>query len=686
VSIRHYKKDYLKGHAGVELATPASPTLLEYEDPLKFWTEHPTENTLIDLTLFATGEFERPRGATEKQWRGPFSGRPQLIRQMAPTIKEICFGYSNESVRSLYAAFRIWWRLLDAVEKEAAERGQSMGRVEDVRLLQPMHCEFAHRSKMRQPKFNLFVSCANSILKNLDAPMLYWKALRNSTPKRHLPPEDQAHALRIALKQAWEEVRRAWARKDRLRAEGFVPQTDEEIDLLRHWRYFSEQQQASGKVLPTSAELYNGYTHTQFYDRTGMGVSIMRAIAFPTRWEVDAAFHLCLANTGWNPAVLYSLNAENKDQFLRPHHKDDRRYLLLGTKAKAGGKEQPVSGLWKTPWGPGRIIRDWMERVEPLRGQLMAEIMHARKKYAQMEQDGALPDDLSRQLKAIQTLEAGCRSVWLYVSAGGKILWLVQRDSGGHRLHGKQSTYLSVILDQINRERATRGKVPIPSVAQSDFRDIFATFLWRQSGGNLFVVMRLLNHARLTTTGLYVDNTILNTERDQQARTFLDHLFAELGKGRIDITILTHLQRHGAVTPEMEVRLQDFRALQRSRINVACKDPSHPPPEIQPKVNDRRLCASQRCLLCKPHAVILPESLPGVAMRLEELVAIQRAVSVETWLTSDYRQELSNGLDVLKLFPADDVRQARVRWAQAIETGGHHIPGLHRMADQKETA
>lgn len=276
--------------------------------------------------------------------------------------------------------------------------------------------------------------------------------------------------------------------------------------------------------------------------------------------------------------------------------------------------------------------------------------------------------------------------MWLYVSAGGEILWLAQRNSGGHRLHGKQSTYLSVILDQINRERATRDKVPIPSVAQSDFRDIFATFLWLQSGGNLFVVMRLLNHARLTTTGLYVDNTILNTERDQQARTFLDHLFAELGKGRIDITILTHLQRHGAVTPEMEVRLQDFRALQRSRINVACKDPSHPPPEIQPKVNGRRLCASQRCLLCKPHAVILPESLPGVAMRLEELVAIQRAVSVETWLTSDYRQELSNGLDVLKLFPADDVRQARVRWAQAIETGAHRIPGLHRMADQKETA
>ena len=243
-------------------------------------------------------------------------------------------------------------------------------------------------------------------------------------------------------------------------------------------------------------------------------------------------------------------------------------------------------------------------------------------------------------------------------------------------MNGKQASFLAVLIDQVNRERAMRGAIPIPSVAQSDFRDIFATFLWRQSGGNLFVVMRLLNHAHLATTERYVDNTILNAERDQQARTFLDHLFAELGKGRVDIAILTHLQRHGAVTPEMEARLHEFRALQRSRIGVACKDPTNPPTEIQPKTEGRRLCTPQRCLLCKPHAVILPESLPGVAMRVEELEAIQRAVPVETWLGSDYQQELSNGLDVLRLFPADDVRNARAFWENAIGAGAHRIPGL----------
>ena len=684
MSIRRYEKDHLKQHARIELVAPAQQSLPDHVDLLKFWTEHATERKLIDLTLFAEGESQRPRGATKKQWGGPFTGRPQLIHQMALTIKESCSGYTDESVRSLYGALRIWWRLLDAVEKAAEELGQPMDRVEDVRQLQPMHFEFALRDKMRQPKFNVFLSCANSILKNLGVPILYWNAPRSAAPKRDLPPEDQVHALRVRLKQVWEGVRRQWGQMAHLQAEGFVPQTKEESDLLRHWRYLAELQLKYAKVLPSPVELYNGASSSQFYERFGLSVSMMRAIAFPTRWDVDTAFHLCLANTGWNPAVLYSLNAEKHDQFLRSHHKDERRYLLLGMKAKAGGKEQPVSGLWKTPWGPGRIIRDWIERVEPLRKQLRSEVLHARQIYTEMKQRGASPDELSRQLDDIQTLEAGCRSVWLYVSAGGKILWLAQRDSGGHRINGKQASYLAVIIDQLNCERVLRDEVPIPSVAQSDFRDIFATFIWRQSGGNLFIVMRLLNHAHLATTERYVDNTVLNAEHDQQARTFLDHLFAELGKGRVDIVILTHLQRHGVVTPEMEERLHDFRTLQRSRMGIACKDPTHPPPEIQSKTNGRQLCTPQRCLLCKSHAVILPESLPGVAMRVEELEAIQRAVSMENWLASDYRQELSNGLDVLKLFSADNVKNARIRWAQAIETGDHHIPGLHRMINQKE--
>ena len=176
-------------------------------------------------------------------------------------MKEISFGYSNESVRSLYAAFRGWWRLLDAVENEAAEKGQEMTRVEDVRLLQPMHAEFALKIRMRQPKFNLFISCANSVRKNLGSPILYWKAPRAQTPRRDLPPENQVHALRVALKQTWEAVRRNWARLDGVRAEGFSPQSEEEARLLRHWLHFNAKQQANNRRSSRKLE-YRGATYS----------------------------------------------------------------------------------------------------------------------------------------------------------------------------------------------------------------------------------------------------------------------------------------------------------------------------------------------------------------------------------------------------------------------------------------
>lgn len=73
---------------------------------------------------------------------------------------------------------------------------------------------------------------------------------------------------------------------------------------------------------------------------------------------------------------------------------------------------------------------------------------------------------------------------------------------------------------------------------------------------------------------------------------------------------------------------------------------------------------------------MLPESVDGVAMRVEELKAIQKAISVEAWLTSDFPQELTNGLNALKIFPVNNVRVAIEKWAQAISSGTHRAPGM----------
>ena len=679
MSIRVYNKDHLRAHAGVDSATPDMIVPPESDDSLVFWTGHHTNNWKVDLRGFADGVSERPPGA-RIIWVA-YTGRPQLIHQLAPAIRDSLAGAAPRTASSAVDSLRSWWRVLDEVEAAAKKAQQSMARVDDVRHLTDVHSEFAHRKSMRRTAFHTFRAYVNTTRKALGASAVYWPAPEDPEPQRHLPPEDQAKGLRIALKRAWSDVLAQWALLDRLLTSDAEPEDPDHADLYRHARHFRHMQEKYGKPLPTPAELRDGIDPDNFTAITNLRMTTLRATCFPTRWDVDAAFHLCLANTGWNSATLFSLDATR--DILRTHPKDsarfvltDETYELVGKKARAGGKEQVVFGLWKTTSGPGFIVQTWLDRIAPLREILLKQLAAEKKYYAEITRNGAIEKDRARQFKTVQRLEIGCRSVWLYVDRYGEVQWLDERKPYGHTVEGARFSFLTLLINQLNVQRAARNELPISLCTPSDFRHIFAVYVWRQSGGNILAVQRALHHAHLSTSVTYLDNNILNAGKDEVVRSFMNHLFAELGAGRLDVTILAHLSKHGSVTPQMERRLKDYRALSRSRIAVACKDPRNPPSYIEPEPDGKSFCAIQRCLLCKSHAVILPESLTGIAQRVEELLAMEEGLPTETWLNSNFNGELQNGLAVLKLFPENEVAEERTRWKNAIVSGTHHIPGL----------
>jgi hypothetical protein len=148
----------------------------------------------------------------------------------------------------------------------------------------------------------------------------------------------------------------------------------------------------------------------------------------------------------------------------------------------------------------------------------------------------------------------------------------------------------------------------------------------------------------------------------------------ELDAGRVDLTILAHLYRHGELSPEQEKLLAQARTLPKSRMNVACKDARHPPSYI--KATNGEDCDVQRCLLCLENAVLLPESLDGICMRVEELRAVQGFLPIETWINDRYDIELKNNLTALRKFDLKQGLAARKKWAQAIACGEHYVPGL----------
>ena len=109
-------------------------------------------------------------------------------------------------------------------------------------------------------------------------------------------------------------------------------------------------------------------------------------------------------------------------------------------------------------------------------------------------------------------------------------------------------------------------------------------------------------------------------------------------------------------------------------MNVACKDSRHPPQHI--KATEGESCDVQRCMLCPKNAVLLPESLDGIAMRVEELRALQGFLPIETWVEEIYDIELKNNLMALRKYDLSQGLTARKKWAKAITTGDHYVPGL----------
>lgn len=616
MNIRQYNKDHLKDYERVELA-PFAHHAPEQENPLLFWTEHTieSENYLVDLRVFANGEYENP---SHGKWAGSFSGRPSLILQLAPALQAITLGVSANTAKRRKDSLRSWWRLLDALEASAAKVGEQISRVEDVRQLTELHRQWAHDQQMEINNFGQFVRVVNYTLATLGSPQLHWFSLESPKPKRHLPPEDHIKTIRIAMKQEWEKVQKRWQHADDLRSGISAPTIKEDELLLQHYRYYENMQQKVGKSYLNAEELADGKSKNKFTRRTNLTTSTMKDGFFPNRWDIDAAFHQCLSVTGWNPCTLLSLDATLN--FLRTHPKDvskfmltaphengessdeqDSVYELAGVKARAGGHEQIIFGLWKTKFGAGSIIKTLLARTATLRTQLQQNYTVEQARYKDMLRSGALAEDLAKQYLTMHKLAAGCRSVWLYAGKNG-IGWLSGRNTDTCvRLDGKNSSYLNALVHKLNIKRAERGLQPTEKLTSSDLRDAFALYVWRSTGGNILAVMRALQHRWVNTTVKYVDNNILNAEHNEKFLTFLNALFSELGQGRLDLTILAHLSRHGNVTEEMQQRLVEYRVLMKSRIHVACNDPYHPPEKIAPAfvADGKHGCPAQRCLLCK---------------------------------------------------------------------------------------
>lgn len=718
MSIRTYNKDHLKEHAGVALAAPVRVEAPQSGDPLVFWTHHEKEPCEVNLHPFAEGKNE----ANTPHHGGliflPFTGRPELILQLAPSIEEALSYAAKGTVDTYMNALREWWRVLDGVEAAATIANQPMTRVDDVRLLTHIHSDFAHRSGLQRQRFSTFRALVDTTRLAIGVRRTYWESPEEPDKLKHIPPQEQRNALRFAVRRACRSVLDRWAQCDRLDQSDTEPSDPQEAELWRNVKFMRNIQKKTGKTLPTPDDLYDVIPPWTLNGRGNFKLPLRESV-FPTHLDADSVWHLCVLNTGWNPSTLTSLDVTKK--FLFDHFKDDpndshrrfvlspQTYELVGRKERAGGNEQFVTGQWKTQDGPGHLIKTYLDRVEPLREVLNEQLAQERLKYEEMKD--ADYGARTAQFGKVKALEQGVRSVWLYLNRSGDISWLTNEPKRSGVVNGKQVNFLVKVSHSVNtqtdskwaKENARRSNVNarllainarrakrdrksfallapleplphIPHVTAKDFRLWFADYVYRASYGNMLNVKKALNHSRLVTSSGYTNTNILNQEASDAARRFLNILVEELDAGRVDLTILAHLYRHDTLTAEQEELLAQARTLPKSRMNVACKDARNPPSHIKATPDDD--CDVQRCLLCPENAVLLPESLDGIAMRTEELRALQGFLPIETWIEEMYEIELKHNLMALRKFDLNQGLAARKKWARAISSGEHYVPGL----------
>lgn len=114
MTLKNKNKNNLKDHAGLNLVAPVAAP--QSDNPLRFWTNHHTENTLVDLHEFEIGATKSANPNGGGSWGGAFSGRPKLIAELAPALQARLALAPLKTASGYTSALRKFFRLLDELD------------------------------------------------------------------------------------------------------------------------------------------------------------------------------------------------------------------------------------------------------------------------------------------------------------------------------------------------------------------------------------------------------------------------------------------------------------------------------------------------------------------------------------------------------------------------------------------
>jgi hypothetical protein len=692
VTIHKISKDHLPLRRA-ELSLVDSRELLQRTDnPLRFWTQHATKPCLVDLTDLDVGQENPKKPGAEDRWLGGYSGRPSLIHELLPAIKEKLIWATEKTCRGCIADLKSWWRLFDEMEAPSPNTTLVLAPTLSVRDLTHLHQQMAVQ-RFSPGTFSAFRSVADMTRRGLGMRPLAWNGPEALKPSRDIPTPAQSRVLFAHIKRAWFGAIDRWNLVDDMLAEKCAPANEEQAEWLLNAEYLHPL--LGLETFPTTETLKKlwkqetGKSEKTMW-RQGLAIDTMFAAFFPTAFEIRMGFHLALIGGGWNVQTLLDLPVNATAPlsecmpFLRNHPQDASRYIMTGYKER-GASDHLMQGDWKSDRSPGQVIRTIVERTWPLRLELVRLLRMAEQKLSELVAAHIDVVSVTEARLTVLELQRKCRSVWLYRTRTG--IQALHEES--YDKFERNTPILRIVIARINEHR-TANEDLIPRVRAGDFRDIFAEYVYRISGGSVLAVQKALGHRSPFTTAKYLDNKIINADSARTFVTYTNEMWAMcIASGRVDHTALRQIMEREHITPAQQLRLAEYRKLKKSRLGIGCKDPSRPPARLDPQFepDGRTLCTVHRCTLCLENAVIAPEALEGLAMRLAELQYLRSRMPIEHFCRGgevSWQTELENTGAALLGFEARLVQPTLDKWTRRIEEGEHRVPEFNGISQNTD--
>lgn len=619
----------------------------------------------------------------KKKWGGGFKGRPALADTIWPELQDHLLGRKPVVFNNTVASLRAFWRFLNDYEQQGFASVQQLSDIStalSMLWLNPIDGAWSAHSAQAHETIGLLVRKARQREKLQGAWAWHPFPRAERTESKELPTESQTREAMHLLKRTAHEIYARWKRADALAVDGRnllavrrARQGDRSADGRLKSAFDFELTEAdahatyrafiasSGNPLPSMSELFVAMglkgkdyppwwpTYDDSHPLAGQMVRWRAIVAglYPTSEDIDCLSQLCMARSGWNPSTVFELDISS-DEWARPHGEAGSPLWLIESFKNRSNAWQWTISPQKLSTGFHHIVATLVQRTQPLR------------ELAARDSSRCNRADLIR------------RSCWIYpgLSKSDQASVLVRSDQNG--TIGSQ--YWKSLVREHNTKASPEKQIP-EAMTPSDWREIYAGYVFKDSRYSWVLVQWALGHKHVSTTRHYLRRLLWRRYSEKKLAelqiVLIDGIEAH---GRVDAAIIRAkvdlgLELSGSDVERLETHRRIIHERELSYSGYGCADRLRPPPEIDPgNPSDGSMpCRrGERCPFC-PQAMAI--DAVHMCKSVAELRWLRRHVNATVWMESDYAARLDVLEADLRQWPADEVNRYVAHWEAEIEAG-----------------